>query len=192
MRILSSVVLPSPPFMPAFDPQIPGRGAVRSQVVCNQPLWNKGILLQELAHQLQRGMLVSLGLDQHIEDLALRVDGSPKVDHSPVDLQIDLVEMPSRVRLQATLSSVGRDHRSEMVHATPNRLIRRRHAAFRHQIFDVTQAEGEPEVEPYCLVNDIRRETIPAVADFLHPLRGAVRHQFLDELLQYSTPSTRR
>src|SRR5271157_2288077 len=57
-----------------------------------------------------------------------------------------------------------------MVHPTPNRLIRHRHSAFRQQIFDVTQAEGEPEVEPYCLVNDLGRETIPAVADFLHPL----------------------
>src|SRR5271166_6228163 len=57
-----------------------------------------------------------------------------------------------------------------MAHPTPNRLIRHRHSAFRQQIFDVTQAESEPEVEPYCLVNDLGRETIPAVADFLHPL----------------------
>jgi hypothetical protein len=49
-------------------------------------------------------VLVSLGLDQHIEDLAFGVDGSPKVDHSAVDFQIDLVEVPSRMRLQATLS----------------------------------------------------------------------------------------
>ncbi len=104
MRILSSVVLPSPPFVPVFDSQVPGRSAIRSQVVGDQPLWNKGILLQELAHQFQRGMLVSLGLDQHIEDLAFGVDGSPKVDHTAVDFQIDLVDMPSRVRLEATLS----------------------------------------------------------------------------------------
>src|SRR5271156_284766 len=57
-----------------------------------------------------------------------------------------------------------------MVHPTPNRLIGHRHSAFRQQIFDVAQAEGEPEVEPYRLVNDLRRETISAVADFLHPL----------------------
>src|SRR3984957_11440900 len=57
-----------------------------------------------------------------------------------------------------------------MVHPTPNRLIRHRHSAFREQIFDVTQAEGKPEVEPYCLANDLGRETIPAVTDFLHPL----------------------
>ena len=101
-RVVDST--PSPALMPAFDPKVPGRGAVRSQVVCDQPLWNKGILLQELAHQLQRGVLVSLGLDQHIEDFAFGVDGSPKVDRSAVDFQIDLVEMPNRVRLHATLS----------------------------------------------------------------------------------------
>ena len=39
-----------------------------------------------------RALVVSLGLDQHIEDLALSVDGPPKIDHSAVDFQIDLVE----------------------------------------------------------------------------------------------------
>src|SRR4249919_3599819 len=61
-----------------------------------------------------------------------------------------------------------------MVHATPNGLVRHRHSALRQQILDVTQAEGEPEVEPYCLVNDLGRETIPGVADLVHP-RGATR-----------------
>ena len=31
-------------------------------------------------------------------------DGPPEIDHTAVDFQIDLVEMPSRVRLRATLS----------------------------------------------------------------------------------------
>src|SRR5208283_5197865 len=61
-----------------------------------------------------------------------------------------------------------------MVHPTPNRLVGHRHSALRQQILDVTQAEGEPEVEPYCLVNDLGRETIPAVADLVHP-RAATR-----------------
>ena len=56
----------------------------------DQSLRNKGILLEELAHQFQRRVFVSLGLDQHIEDLAFRVDGPPKVDHSAVDFQIEV------------------------------------------------------------------------------------------------------
>src|SRR5208337_4703306 len=132
----------------------------------------EGILLQELAHQFQCDVLVSLGLDQHIEDLAFGVNRPPEVDHAAVDFQIDLVQMPSRVRFRATLSQIGRDHRSELVHPTPNRLVRHRHSAFRQQIFDVAQAEGEPEVKPYRLLNDLGREAIPAVADLVHP-RGA-------------------
>src|SRR5438477_2678066 len=104
MRIFSSVVLPSPALMPSFDPKLSSRGVVGSQIVGDQPLRSEGILLQELAHQLQCSVLVSLGLDQNIEDFAFGVDGPPKVDHSAVDFQIDLVEVPSRVRLQATLS----------------------------------------------------------------------------------------
>src|SRR5271166_1838339 len=113
-------------------------------------------------------MLVSLGLDQHVEDLALSVDSPQEIDHTAGDFQIDLVEMPSRMRFQTTLAQVGRDHRSEMVHPTPNRLVRHRDSAFRQQILDVAQAESEPEVEPNCLLNNLGRETIPAVADFLH------------------------
>src|SRR5208282_6152121 len=104
MRILNSIVLPSPPLVPAFDPKDPDCGAVRSQVVGDQSLGNEGVRPQELAHQFQRSVLISLGPDQHIEDLALGVDGPPEIDHAAVDFQIDLVEMPSRVRFQATLS----------------------------------------------------------------------------------------
>ena len=56
----------------------------------------KAYFFKSWQHQLQRGVLVSLGLDQQVEDLAFGVDGPPKVDHSAVDLQIDLVEVPSR------------------------------------------------------------------------------------------------
>ena len=36
------------------------------------------------------------------------------------------------------------------------------HSTFCQQIFDVAQAEREPEIEPDRLVNDLRREPIPA------------------------------
>src|SRR5208283_752097 len=68
------------------------------QVVGDQPVGNEGILLQELAHQFQRGLLVSLGLDQHIEDLAFGVDGPPKVDHPALSRQISIGHFRRRVR----------------------------------------------------------------------------------------------
>ena len=48
-------------------------------------------------------MLVALGLNQHIENLALGVDCAPQICDPPIDLQIDFVEVPSRVGLRAAL-----------------------------------------------------------------------------------------
>jgi len=33
-------------------------GSIRFQIVCDQLVWDKAILLQELAHEFQRGTLV--------------------------------------------------------------------------------------------------------------------------------------
>jgi hypothetical protein len=43
-------------------------------------------------------------------------------------------------------------------------------AAFREQILDVAEAQCEPEIEPDRLMNDLGRETVSVVADFLHHL----------------------
>src|SRR5271167_1201503 len=168
MRILSSIVLPSPALMPAFDPKLSSRGAVCSQVVGDQPLGSEGILLQELAHQLQRGVLVSLGLDQHIEDLAFGVDGTPEIHHPAFNFQINLIKMPGRMRLWPALSQFSRDGRSEMVHPAPDGLVGNGDPALRQQVLDVAQAEREPKVQPNRLANDLGRESVSGVADFPH------------------------
>jgi hypothetical protein len=49
-------------------------------------------------------VLVALGLDQHIENLALSVDGPPEICHPPIDLQIDFVKMLSCVRLRGGIA----------------------------------------------------------------------------------------
>jgi hypothetical protein len=85
MRILDAIVFPSPALMAALDPQIADRCAVSPQVVRDQSLGDEGVFLEKLAHQFQRGMLVSLGLDQHVEDLAFGVDRAPEIEHSAVD-----------------------------------------------------------------------------------------------------------
>ena len=77
MRILGPIVLPSTTLMMSLDPEIAGGGAIRPQVVRDHPIGNEAVFLQELAHQFQCGILVSLELYQHVEDLAFGVDGSP-------------------------------------------------------------------------------------------------------------------
>ena len=56
-----------------------------------------------------------------------------------------------------------------MVHPPPNGLVGNHNAPFRQQIFYVAEAEGEAEIEPDGLMDDLGWEAIPTVADFSHP-----------------------
>src|SRR5665811_2311928 len=123
MRILRSIVLPLAPLMTVLDPKLASRGAVGSQIVRHQPIWDHRVFLEKLAHQFQRGRLVALGLNQNVEDLAFGVDCAPKVSHLAVDLQIHFIKTPNRVRLRPPLSQIRGDDRTEMVYPPPNRLV---------------------------------------------------------------------
>ena len=70
-------------------------------------------------------------------------------------------------RLRATLAQVGCDDGSEIIHPPPDGLERDHNPALGEQVFDIAEAEREPEVQPNRLVNDLRREPVARVADFL-------------------------
>jgi len=54
-----------------------------------------------------------------------------------------------------------------MIHPASDCFIRNYNSALREQILDVTKDKREPEIEPDRLVNDLRREPISGVADFV-------------------------
>ena len=153
-----------------LDPEVTGSSAIRSKVVSDQSIGNETVFLQQLAHELERGMLVPFRLDQHIQNLALGIDRAPQVSHAAIDLEIDFIQMPARVGFRSASTQVRCDHRPEVVYPAPNGLVGHRNAAFCQQVFDVAQAQGEPEVEPNRLLNDRWWEAVAAVADFLHPV----------------------
>src|ERR1700732_863526 len=104
MRILGSIVAPSTTLMSSCDSKITGSGSIRPQIVRDQLVWDKSILLQQLAHEFQRGTLVPPALDQHIKHFALGIHGAPKIDHAAGDFQIDLIQMPGSVGLGSTFA----------------------------------------------------------------------------------------
>ena len=79
MRILGAIVLPEPLFMRAGQPQTPERRGVGMQLVGHQQLRDEALLLEQLAHQPQRCSGIAPALNQHVEDLALVIDGPPQV-----------------------------------------------------------------------------------------------------------------
>src|SRR5260370_9730409 len=170
MRFLRSIVLPPTTLMVLLDPKFASGGAIRSQVIGDQLIGNETVFLQQLSHEFQRGMLVPFRLGEHIEDLTLGIHRAPQVDHAAIDFEIDFIQVPTRVGLGSAFTQVRGDHRAEMVYPAPNGLVGDRNAAFCQQVFDVAQAQGEPEVEPDRLLNDRWWESVAAVADSLHPV----------------------
>jgi hypothetical protein len=77
MRVLRSVVAPTPAFMATRDSKITRGRAVGSQVIGHNVVWGKAHFLEQFPHQFQCSSLVSLPLHQHIEDLAFDIDGTP-------------------------------------------------------------------------------------------------------------------
>ena len=71
-----------------------------------------------------------------------------KIDHAAG------VKMPNGVGLGSTFAQVRRDQGPEMIHPAPNGLVGDHDAAFRQQVFDVTEAQCEPEIEPDRLLDD--------------------------------------
>src|ERR1700731_4276051 len=68
MRILRSIVAPSATLVAFCDSKMTGCGGIRSQLICDELVWDKAIFLQQLAHQFKRRPFVPPSLDQHVED----------------------------------------------------------------------------------------------------------------------------
>ena len=79
MRVFGSIVLPQSLLMRAVQSQTQKRAGVRTQLVGDQQLGSEALLLEQLAHQSQRRPSVAPTLDQHVEDLAFVVDGTPQI-----------------------------------------------------------------------------------------------------------------
>src|SRR3982074_2503 len=144
MRILRSIVAPSATLVAFCDSKMTGCGGIRSQLICDELVWDKAIFLQQLAHQSKRRPFVSPGLDQNVEHFTLGIHGTPEVDQAAIDLEIDFVEMPDGMRFRPAFAKIGRDLGSKMVHPAAHRLIGHQDPTLSQQILDI----AEPDINP--------------------------------------------
>ena len=78
LLILGSIVAPSTTLMSSCDSKITGSGSsIRPQIVRDQLVWDKSILLQQLAHEFQRGTLVPPALGLKAQAISKPYAGNP-------------------------------------------------------------------------------------------------------------------
>src|SRR3982074_583007 len=73
MRILRSIVAPSATLVAFCDSKMTGCGGIRSQLICDELVWDKAIFLQQLAHQSKRPPFVA-GPDPRLHPLSTSSD----------------------------------------------------------------------------------------------------------------------
>ena len=74
---------------------MPKCAGVGAQLVGDQQFGREALLLEQLAHQPQRRPTIAPALNQHVEDLALVVDGTPQIHSLARDPYYHLVEVPA-------------------------------------------------------------------------------------------------
>ena len=110
--------------MRAGEAELPESRAVGAQLVGDQQLRCEALFLEQFAHQPERRLRISPTLNEHVEDLALVVDGAPQVHPLPGDPDDHLIEVPSRARAWAALPQLACDQRAEFQHPAPHHFIR--------------------------------------------------------------------
>jgi hypothetical protein len=77
-------------------------------------------------------------LNQHVEDLALVINGTPHVHPPAGDPHNHLIEMPTIARPRTAPAQPSRDHRSEFQNPTPDGFVRDIEPPLGQEFLDVT------------------------------------------------------
>ena len=85
MRVFCAIVLSEAPIVRAREAQLPESRAVGPQLVGDQQLRCEALFLEQLANQPKRRLRIAPTLNEHVEDLALVVDGAPQIHPRPGD-----------------------------------------------------------------------------------------------------------
>ena len=130
--------------------------------------WRKTLLLQQFAHQPNRGLRVPAGLNQEIQDFAFAVHGTPeKVPPSP-DHHDHLVQVPSFGRSWPPTLNPPRICPAEFQDPSSNCLIREVETTLGKQVLNVPIAQRETAIQPDGMLDDDRRKAVTTVRYLAH------------------------
>ena len=96
------------------------------------------------------------------------VDGAPQVHSFPGDSDHHFVEVPLRARAWTALPQLARDQRAKFQHPAPHRFIGDVKPTLGQQFLDVSVAQGEAEIQPDRVLDDLGREAMTAVGERSH------------------------
>ena len=98
MRVFGSIVFAQPLLMQTIQLQTPECGGVERSLSVTSDFGEKPCFLSSLRNQSQRRPSVAPTLNQHVENLALVIDGTPQIHLPAGDPHHHLGEVPTIAR----------------------------------------------------------------------------------------------
>jgi hypothetical protein len=115
---------------------------------------------EELAEELLGGPFVPSPLHQDIELHAVLIHGPPQIVAFLVDRDEHFIQMPLVAWPGTPMPQLIRILLAELPAPLPDRLIRDDHAADEQELFHIAMAQGEAEVQPDGVADDLTREPV--------------------------------
>ena len=159
VRILGPVVEPAPHLAVVAAAWLLERRPVGSQAIRDDGL-GSAMPFHGFLEEFQRGLAISRVGQDAFKNLALMINSPPEVMGYPVDLYVDLVQVPSPLSssthpLDPLAPDLGGKHRAKPVPPIPHGLMADLDAAFMQKILDVSKRQREPDVEHHRQADDL-------------------------------------
>src|SRR5258708_39039096 len=88
--------------------------------------------------------------------------GTPEIHPLAGDPPHHLVQTPSIAGSRPMLAQLSRDRGAKLQHPAPHRFIGEVEPTLGEQFLDVAVAQGEAEIEPDCVLDDLGRKAVAA------------------------------
>jgi len=127
--------------MRAGQAQVPESNSVGAELIGDEQFWRETPFPEELAHQPECRPLVAAALNQHVENLALMIDGAPQVHALAGNPDRHLIKVPSIARAWPTAPQVSGDPGPEFQNPAPHGFIRSLQPSLGQEILHIAIAQ---------------------------------------------------
>ena len=105
-----------------------------------------------------------MSLDEKVDHISILVDRTPEIVPPTTYVHEELVEVPRIAQTTSSTPQLPSVVRTEFPTPLPNRLVGDNDPALGRKIFDITEAQAEPMIEPDGVADDLRRKSMSMVA----------------------------
>lgn len=121
--------------------------------------------LKQFPKKFVSGGFVPSTLHQDINHLTILVHSSPEIELLAFNLDDDFIEMPLIRRLRTTAANLVGIDLGKFEAPLADRFISNLDASIEHHFLDISETEGEGEIQPDAIGDDLGRKTMSFITN---------------------------